>query len=166
MSYTTKLTLPTIRNIREAQAICHDYDAVITAGPTLSEVSGFNHPNHKVVSFADTIVESAYGRAPSFEDVRELITWGEGKDNLLVHCHAGISRSTATAWGISIANGTDPEEAIRNLIANHPVEDGYFGRAHKRPFYPNQLIVKHLEKMFGFKQHQLLKLINQYGIDF
>jgi predicted protein tyrosine phosphatase len=139
--------LPTVMNLKEAQLNCRDFDAVITAGPSKREVSEFRHPIHKVVEFHDTMFENNGG--PSYENVAELIEFGAGVPKLLVHCHAGISRSTATAWGVAIANGQEPLEAFLQLQQNHPNESSVFGQGFKRTFAPNILIIKHLDKYFN-----------------
>jgi predicted protein tyrosine phosphatase len=143
-------SIPDVLNIMEAQERCHQYDVVITAGPTKREVADFGHPNHKVVSFQD--ITNGRG-APTIRDVAELIEFGAGKDNVLVHCHAGISRSTATAWGISIANGIDPQVALEKLQANHPWEKDDYTFSNdtlfRRWFSPNRLIVQHLQTYFS-----------------
>jgi predicted protein tyrosine phosphatase len=140
-------SIPDVLNIMEAQERCHQYDVVITAGPTKREVADFGHPNHKVVSFQD--ITNGRG-APTIRDVAELIEFGAGMDNVLVHCHAGISRSTATAWGISIANGVDPRVALEKLDANQPWEnDDFSDQFSRRWFSPNRLIVQHLQTYFS-----------------
>ena len=139
--------MPTVMNLKEAQLNCRDFDAVITAGPSKQEVRNFGHPIHKVVEFHDTMFENNGG--PSYENVAELIEFGVGVPKLLVHCHAGISRSTATAWGVAIANGQEPLESFLELQRNHPDESSIYGRGYKRAFAPNILIVKHLDKYFN-----------------
>ena len=143
---TSLIALPTVRNLKEARSECLSYDAVITAGPYKDEVRDFGHPCHKVVQFSDTMFEQNGG--PTYGEVVELIEFGAGVPKLLVHCHAGISRSTATAWGVAIANGHDPLESFLQLQENHPIEHGLF-RGAKRTFAPNILIVKHLDKYFN-----------------
>ncbi len=155
MSVLTSTQLPIIRNIEEAAKLCHEFDAVITAGPEADEVSGWGHPNHLVVSF-DDVTNDRYGDAPTLEQVRGIVEWGADQvGSTLIHCHAGISRSTACAWGIAIAKGFDPREALEKLAEMHPVE-GLWGQ---RTFRPNSLIVKHLETIFGRKD--LRTLLNQ-----
>lgn len=144
---TSLLSLPTVRSLEEAKRECHDYDAVITAGPYKDEVANFRHPLHKVVEFRDTSFEEHGG--PTFQDVVDLVEFGIGVPRLLVHCHAGISRSTATAWGIAIGNGYDPLDALLALQEKHPTEESFYYGYHKRPFSPNILIVKHLDKYFN-----------------
>ena len=155
--------LPTVRNIDEAREICNDFTSVLTVGPHRDEVSDFGHPDHKIVTFDDVTVAYAGYQAPSFDHVREIVKWGEGRSNLLVHCHAGMSRSTSSAWGIAIANGFDPKEAYDLLRQNHPIEHHRTWNPRpqvttylrQRAFIPNELVLKHLEQLFGFRSGTL-----------
>lgn len=141
----TNVTLPVIGNIEEAKAWSKEFAAIITAGPSESEVR-WGHPNHLVVEFRDTTIGNGI---PTLEQIKTMVLWGEDKDDLLVHCHAGMSRSTSTAWGIAIARGVDPEEAFIALRDEQPLEEYLYGKGVRRDFIPNRLIVKHLEKMFN-----------------
>lgn len=131
------INLPIITNIREAKEMCHTFPAVITAGPTRLEVMDFKHPNHFVRTFDDI----PYGTdAPTVSDVEAMLAFASDNDGpILVHCHAGMSRSTGTAWGIAIQRGCDPFEAYDMLKNIHPTG---------RMFYPNEAIVAALEKIF------------------
>jgi predicted protein tyrosine phosphatase len=137
-THITPLILPTIVNLPEARVLCHDFPAVITAGPSKWEVSDFKHPNHFVRTFDDV----RYGlHAPGIHDVEAMLKFADDNDGeILVHCHAGMSRSTATAWGIAIQRGFHPYEAYDRLMENHP-ED--------RMFWPNDAIVEALQQIFG-----------------
>ena len=155
MPVSISTALPVIRNIEEAADLCHEFDAVITAGPDAYEVSGWDHPNHLVISF-DDVTDPRYSDAPRLEQIKRIVEWGAKQEgSLLVHCHAGISRSTACAWGIAIAKGFDAKEALETLAEMHPDESGWG----QRTFRPNPLIVKHLETIFGRKD--LRTLLNQ-----
>ena len=149
--------LPTVRNLEEARIHAGEFSSVLTAGPDLDEVE-FGHPDHLVVTFDDVEDDDWGYQAPTFEQVREMVEWGRGRANLLVHCHAGISRSTATAWGIAIANGFDPSEAIAALHGRHP-QSSYAGYRYRRSFHPNGLIVRHLEQLFGFPSGHLAEIL-------
>ncbi len=152
MPVSISTALPVIRNIEEAAELCHEFDAVITAGPEKSEVSGWGHPNHLVVSF-DDVTDNRYGDAPTLEQVRGIVEWGANQvGSILIHCHAGISRSTSCAWGIAIAKGFDAKEALEDLLEAHPQA----GRWGQRMFRPNSLIVSHLETIFGRKDLKTL----------
>jgi predicted protein tyrosine phosphatase len=154
---TTKVDsslLPTVRNLEEARETCSEFASVLTVGPEPFEVDDFRHPAHKVVTFDDITCHFPGGLTPTFELVREAVEWGAGRKNLLVHCHAGMSRSTSTAWGIAIANGFDPQQAFDLLRNNHPVERRFARlrggqRLVRRAFIPNELVLAHLERYFG-----------------
>jgi predicted protein tyrosine phosphatase len=88
--------------------------------------------------------------APSLQQVKEAIEWGAEQEDLLVHCHAGLSRSTSTAWGISMLRGADPLDsflALKNAQPNEVITAK--GHHVPRDFIPNRLIVKHLEKILN-----------------
>jgi predicted protein tyrosine phosphatase len=64
-----------------------------------------------VVKFDD--VESAReGIGPSRTQIKELLEWSVDKTNILVHCHAGIGRSSATAYLIACQT-LPPREAVK-----------------------------------------------------
>ena len=133
------ITLPVISNIEEARKWNKDFKSILTVGPSPSEVQ-WNHQNHRIFEFGDT-TSGPY--APKIEDIRDAVMWGAEQEDLLVHCHAGMSRSTATAWGISIARGADHLDSFISLKKAHPKE-----RYGTRSFIPNTLIVKHLMEIF------------------
>jgi hypothetical protein len=61
-----------------------------------------------------------------------------------------MSRSTSTAWGISIARGADPLDSFLTLKEAQP--NDYWTTAREsvaRDFIPNKLIVKYLEQILG-----------------
>ncbi|MFM7047584.1 MAG: dual specificity protein phosphatase family protein [Actinomycetota bacterium] len=165
--------LPTVRNLEEARLICGDFTSVLTVGPESHEVDDFGHPDHKVVSFDDITVNYRGYLAPTFDLVKEAVEWGVGRTNLLVHCHAGMSRSTSTAWGIAIANGFDPMEAFDLLKQNHPVElhrtwtldEHHPPRLARRAFIPNELVLKHLERYFGLRSGTLRDIASGGALD-
>jgi hypothetical protein len=137
------VALPTIRSIEETELICSQFGAVLTAGPSARECR-WNHPNHRVWTFED----SCGARGPRLVHVEEMLQFGVDQEDLLVHCHAGISRSTATAWGIAIARGADPAEAFEALKAAQPLDTYDQG---KRLFCPNRLLVEHVQEVLGRK---------------
>ncbi len=148
----TTTLVPVVRDLRTAAAIAPKFDIVVTAGPDRTEVD-WNHPNHLVQTFGDTVMGV---RAPTLKQVERLVSWAGSQDgSTLVHCHAGISRSTATAIGIHIARGVDPKDAVADLAAAHPV---------LHPFYPNKLIVAHLETIFGLEPFSLENLIDVHRV--
>lgn len=136
------IELPTVRNLSETAVIGDLFGAVLTSGPDKDEVN-FGFENHRVWSFHDSD-HVVYG--PQLYQVEEMVFWGANQKDLLVHCHAGMSRSTATAWGVAIARGIDPYDALVSLHQAHPLE---IGENEQRWFCPNALLVEHLQTIFG-----------------
>jgi hypothetical protein len=154
------IELPVVANIEEAEQWALDFESILTVGPRASEVK-WGHPNHKVFTFGDTTFGAG---APTISAIEKAVEWGQEQNDLLVHCHAGMSRSTSTAWGISIARGADPLESFLALKDAQPL-DGYYYSATKRDerpreFIPNRLIVTHLEVILGVTG--LLEIRNEH----
>lgn len=63
---------------------------------------------------------------PTAKNVKDALAWSEGKTELIVACHAGISRSSATAYLIA-ARVMGAKDALSILEENH--------------HWPNRLIV-------------------------
>ena len=65
---------------------------------------GFNRDNAKLVNMLDVEGRWDYG-APKFEQFVDIMNWSANLPEdaiLVVHCYAGVSRSTATALGIMV----------------------------------------------------------------
>jgi predicted protein tyrosine phosphatase len=163
-TYEASVTpIPTVRSLRESRAICKDYDAVLTAGPKPFLVRDFRHPNHIVVQF-DDITLMDYPSSPSVRDVERMLSWGVDQRNLLVHCQEGVSRSTATAWGIAIAGLNDPLQSLKALWENHPNESrvGHPREGMKREFRPNELIIMHIEDILSYDSGTLIHMCHSF----
>jgi len=146
----TQLVIPTIRNIREAELLAHKFPAVITAGPDRTEVQ-FGHPNHHVQVFDDT----TWGKdSPTHKDIEDILKFSsKNPGEILIHCHAGMSRSTSTAIGVLIQRGLDPFDAFDTLAERHP---------RKRPFIPNVKVMEILEDIFGIEGLAQYSVENEY----
>lgn len=136
------IELPTVRNLVETALIGDQFGAVLTSGPDAREVN-FGFDNHRVWSFDDS-EHLVYG--PQLHQVEEMVFWGAEQEDLLVHCHAGMSRSTATAWGVAIARGLDARDSLVALRKAHPWD---YSDNEKRWFCPNALLVNHLQVIFN-----------------
>jgi predicted protein tyrosine phosphatase len=53
-------------------------------------------------------------------DILEFTAPLQSEDKLLVHCHAGISRSTAVACGVLCQHGLHPNESIKYILSIRP----------------------------------------------
>lgn len=68
--------------------------------PDPQDFAGYGPHRRTVWRFHDIVTERPDQQAPQAGDVEAILTFGRevrGIDHLLVHCHMGISRSTATA---------------------------------------------------------------------
>jgi predicted protein tyrosine phosphatase len=141
--------LPTVRNLWEAEILASDFPAVLTVGPRASEVP-FGHDNHMVQTFGDVSIDS--WQAPKRHHVEEIIQFGlDNEEDILVHCHQGMSRSTSSAIAILLARGVEAEVAVSALREIHPND---------RPFIPNKIVVRILSKIFNVPD--LSKIVKHY----
>lgn len=113
-----------------------------------------------IALFAD-IVSTDKENSPTLEKVRECIEWGKDKDNLLVSCAAGISRSSSIAYLIECAKSDHPDSSVIILDVNR----------HR----PNQLILcygsKILDKdvvspVYELYDNELKKKPNDYNLKY
>jgi predicted protein tyrosine phosphatase len=103
-------------------------------------------PHHRVaLRFNDIIAPTPGEILPSREDVAQLLDYGRevmaaGPDaHLLIHCHAGVSRSTASA-ALLLARA-EPERPAAEIFAE-------IARLRPRA-WPNLLILEHGEAVLG-----------------
>jgi len=78
----------------------------------------------------------------SKKQLEEVLAFSESvelKDKLLVHCHAGISRSTAVAIGILYQHGLNPREATQQVLTIRPQA------------FPNHYILELFDDIFALK---------------
>ena len=100
--------------------------------------------------FADTIV-AHHPHAPRLQDVERILDFTCGlssKSNVLVHCRAGVSRSTAIAYAI-LCQHSKPGMERENLLHVQSLREWA---------YPNQLIVKLADRALKRKGAMLLHL--------
>jgi predicted protein tyrosine phosphatase len=144
------LVIPVIRNLREAQQLASDFPAVITAGPNRTEVQ-FGHGNHHVQAFRDSVWGTNSPTHKAMENILKFSARNTGE--ILIHCHAGMSRSTSTAIGVLIQRGLDPYDAFEMLKDRHPKG---------RPFIPNAKIMGILGDIFGYTDLAEYSVTNEY----
>ncbi len=87
---------------------------------------GFAKTRRAVFRFHDVIDEADGMAAPSRDDLRRMLIYGDrlrsdGVTHLLIHCHAGVSRSTAmAACLLAQFHPGGEEEAFRQLARLRP----------------------------------------------
>lgn len=92
--------------------------------------------------------------SPVFTDWEKIFAFADHTQNILVHCHGGISRSSATAIGLMIGRGFNPEDAVEMVLSQNIVgNEGQF-------MDPNILLLEFIDEFFGL-QNKLVPLVRQ-----
>ena len=100
--------------------------------------------------FADTLVPD-HPHAPGLQDVKRILDFTKrlpAKAKVLVHCHAGVSRSTAIGYAILCQHSPLGME-MENLLHVQSLRDLVF---------PNRLIIELADKVLKRKGGMLLHL--------
>jgi predicted protein tyrosine phosphatase len=133
----------------DACALAASFEAVIsiespdatTDSGRLRRFGGPGEPAHQVLCFHD-VEETWMPAPPRRRDVREglLFARQHAGRQLLIHCHAGVSRSTALGYAILIdqhrARG-DERRMLERLLALRPQA------------CPNRLVVRYADELLG-----------------
>src|SRR3954449_9003149 len=111
--------------------------------------------NHLKVSMDDIIEEMDGFVAPSETHIEQVLNFVRGWDRgapLVVHCYAGISRSTASAFAAVCALNPDRDEIsiARQIRAASPIAQ------------PNRLIVSLADKALG-REGRMLRALDDIG---
>ena len=96
--------------------------------------------HHLILRFHDLEAEAEGLIAPTEEQLRLALLHTRDLvpgERLLVHCHAGKSRSPAMALGILVQSGMSPAKALDYVRAVRP------------ELIPNRLMVRQLDKILG-----------------
>jgi predicted protein tyrosine phosphatase len=113
-------------NILSSSHTCSDVTCLVSIGEAHNELpEGYDNVAHKLrLVFADTIAPE---NGPTENDVRRIIELAETlcstSGRVLIHCEAGVSRSSAAAL-IMYAHWLGPgreREAIAKVLAQRPV---------------------------------------------
>ena len=123
-----------VRGLPEARQIYRDYDAVISLQDPWAEVHWESHPKHWIFKVRD--IEGEDEHAPSLDLVRQILESDlDGVQRLLVHCHEGFSRSTATAILLATKLGARRDDILDGIDWTHA--------------YPNRRILSYGEAILG-----------------
>jgi predicted protein tyrosine phosphatase len=100
--------------------------------------------NHLVISMDDITMPLEGFIAPQSSHVEQILDFGRRWDRaapLVIHCYAGISRSTASAFAIACALNPERDEIdiARRIRKDSPTA------------HPNRLIVGHADDLLGRK---------------
>lgn len=92
---------------------------LVNAGTPMRLPASIRHENHLFLAMNDIIEEMDGMTLPGEAHVRKLLDWSEDWDRstpLVVHCFAGISRSTAAAFTLVSAMNPWRDEAATALL--------------------------------------------------
>lgn len=131
-----------ISNLVEAGKINHHFDSVLSV---LSPgYLNFTHEDHLFVPM-DDVSHPAQFDGPTLSHVEKIVDWATPRiaddHSILVHCYAGMSRSTASALGLCVISGMTEDEAWAHVYESRP-------HLH-REFIPNPLLLSHFDKVLG-----------------
>lgn len=81
----------------------------------------FDTSSH-ITLYCDDVLDKDAVNAPTYDMVLNYLKWGQNFTDYkaIVHCHAGISRSTAMAIGILVYNGMSIDDAIDDITTQRP----------------------------------------------
>jgi predicted protein tyrosine phosphatase len=111
--------------------------------------------NHLVISMDDIIEEAEGFTAPAVDHVERVLSFGRGWNRaapMVIHCYAGISRSTASAFAVACAlnPGRSESEIARRI------------RSASACAHPNRLIVSHADRLLG-RDGRMLRALDEIG---
>lgn len=109
--------------------------------------------NHVRIVVDDITSEWSGWEACRHKHIHELLTWAlniQPGDNVLIHCRAGVSRSTAASIAVLVSRGATPRDAIDYVQKIRPVLD------------PNELILKRADEVLGLRG-ELIEAYNQWA---
>lgn len=99
---------------------------------------------HLIVNFDDVDFNKADKIMPQMAHVEQILDFSGSftpTDRVLIHCHAGISRSTAIAIGILIQHGFTVDDAFKKV------------QAVRRILWPNSLIISYIDYKLDLNDH-------------
>lgn len=144
-----------------ARGITHVLSILDPGWPEPRSFWGYDQHHRTTLHFHDTIEPGPNLLPPRLQHVEAILDFGrcliadaiDRQAHLLVHCHAGVSRSTA-AMAILLAQA-GPEDA----------EDRVFARIQKlRPqAWPNSLMIGFADELLGRKGHLSAALSRFYA---
>jgi predicted protein tyrosine phosphatase len=109
-------------------------------------------PHHFAARFHDLEVDALGYIAPRLDDMRASLAHSVGltdDDRLLIHCHAGKSRSPALALGVLVGAGLAPEQAMAEVLRLRPC------------VIPNRLMVRMLDRLLD-QEGALIGVVDEH----
>lgn len=135
----------TVTDLKTAEETMSLYDWVISLVDVTHPMQAMG-ANHLVLRFEDD-ENPDYERSPQRDHVEQVLKFLAARaltgDRILIHCHAGISRSTAMCIACQMwFNGLSRERAVN-----------WMGRNRKQ-MWPNLLVLHHFDTIAGHALEQ------------
>ena len=162
------ISLLTICGIEELsqhgpRAVTHVLSLLDPTWPELTSFATYGKHSRTTLRFHDVIDPGPGLTLPTKDHVAEILAFGDGlaaeaktdaERHLLVHCHMGISRSTAAM--LSLMAQMNPQDA----------DDALFERLRQiRPqAWPNSLMVTYADELLGREGRLVAALRRHYGV--
>ncbi len=139
-----RIWISSLRDVHDAHAQAKPAHVVslLSPGSDFPAFDGYGHDRHMRVEINDILEDMENRPAPGEHHVETVIAFlkdWQPDDALLVHCWAGMSRSTATAMIAACLHNPDADEA----------EIGAALAAASPTAYPNTRIVAIADEMLG-----------------
>jgi predicted protein tyrosine phosphatase len=146
-----------------SRAVTHVLSLLDPSWPEVTGLQGYGAYRRTTLRFHDVIDPGPGLTLPTQEHVAEILAFGAAlageteaatERHLLVHCHMGISRSTAAM--VSLLAQVHPQEP----------EDQLFARLRQiRPqAWPNSLMIGYADEILGREGRLVTALRRHYGI--
>lgn len=146
-----------ITDAMEAAILQDKFTRIVSLVSPNGRFAGYDFgEKHHIEYFDDEVVNDKhdpYMVLPYPEAIQRVFGFTKSlttHDRLLVHCHAGISRSTAMAMGILCQHGMPPEEACAYIYEIRPESD------------PNTLVLQLCDEILGLHGELLTTAIRLY----
>lgn len=107
-----------VSSLMMALELSQECDKVISLVDPDEVLPDFHLP-HLVVHMHDTEV-AADSWSPKLDDIIRVFDFVDKDDRVLVHCYAGISRSTAMGLGLLVSAGVSVQDALTHVHADRP----------------------------------------------
>lgn len=114
------------------------------------DIGDDERPNHTMFNLPENEHHIQYlydvergHRRPTYAAVVQILAFARTDTRILVHCHAGMSRSPSIAISLLIARGMPAREAVRFIFAQNLYDnEGSY-------MEPNELILRHADIRLG-----------------
>lgn len=146
-----KLTISGIGEAKYRQHLHTKIIGIVDPNTTPIQTNKLYH----VERFHDISMDYKKYTAPKIENIQNILNFSKdftNDDNVLIHCHAGISRSTAIAVLVCIQHGMSIEESFDHVYSIRDCMS------------PNILIIKYGDEILGLNG-QLIDYLSIWQFD-